>query len=244
MEPWKLRPARDHGLAMRERLASTRREPGLVEAVTQRAAGAALSAYLRLAHRLTVAGTEHLPTEPPFVMIANHTSHLDALSLASVLPWRLRRATYLLAAGDVFFETPARSLLSSLLLNALPMRRRVNVRHALGDLRARLCEDRCGLVLFPEGTRSATGELQPFKHGLGMLVAGTDVPVLPCWLEGAFDAWPRQARWPRRRPVQVRIGAPLRFRDVDDSREGWLAVVQRAERAVTGMASAREPRAR
>jgi 1-acyl-sn-glycerol-3-phosphate acyltransferase len=237
MDPWQLRPARDHGLPLRERLASTRREPGLGEVLLQRGTGMLLSGYLRAAHRLRIHGAEQLPSQPPFVMIANHSSHLDALSLAAALPWRLRQDTYLLAAGDVFFETPAKSLLASWLLNALPMQRRGPVRHALGDLRARLQEDHCGLVLFPEGTRSPDGAMQPFKPGLGMLVAGTEVPVLPCWVEGAFAAWPRQAKWPRRGPVQVRIGAPLRFGAVADDREGWQLVVRQAEQAVANLAA-------
>jgi 1-acyl-sn-glycerol-3-phosphate acyltransferase len=128
-------------------------------------------------------------------------------------------------------------LLSSLLLNALPMQRQRTQRHALADLRTRLVEDRCGLVLFPEGTRSASGELQPFKAGLGMLVAGTEVPIVPCHVEGAFAAWPRTKRWPRPRRVKVRIGAPLRFTDVADCRDGWAEVVQRAENAVRGLAA-------
>lgn len=237
MDPWQLRPARDHGLPMRERLASTRREPGLGEVLLQRTTGMLLAGYLRTAHRLRIHGAQNLPTQPPFVMIANHSSHLDALSLAAALPWRLRQVTYLLAAGDVFFETPAKSLLASWLLNALPMQRRGPVRHALGDLRARLQEDHCGLVLFPEGTRSPDGVMQPFKSGLGMLVAGTEVPVVPCWVQGAFAAWPRQARLPRRGRVQVHIGEPMRFHDVADDREGWQLVVKQAAAAVAILAT-------
>ncbi|MBL8735573.1 MAG: 1-acyl-sn-glycerol-3-phosphate acyltransferase [Planctomycetes bacterium] len=237
MEPWRLRPARDHGMTLGERFGSTRREPGLIEAIAQGVVGKLLAGYLRLGHRLVVTGREHLPRAAPFVMVANHASHLDALALATVLPWRLRRVTYLLAAGDVFFETPTRSLLSSLLLNALPMRRHSPVRHALADLRTRLREDACGLVLFPEGTRSATGAMGPFKPGLGMLVAGTDVPVVPCRLDGTFAAWPRQARLPRFRPIRVRIGPPLHFGEVPDTRDGWSAVGQRAEAAVVALGS-------
>jgi 1-acyl-sn-glycerol-3-phosphate acyltransferase len=223
---------------MGERLASTRREPGLIETVGQRIAGTLVSCHLRVWHRFAVTGREHLPQTAPFVLVANHTSHIDALALTSMLPWRLRREAHPLAAGDVFFETPARALLSSLLMNALPMQRRRTVRHALADLRTRLVEDPFGIVLFPEGTRSASGAMQPFKSGIGMLVAGTPVPVVPCWLDGAFAAWPRTAKWPRPRRVTVRIGAPLRFADVADTREGWLTVAQATEAAVRQLAAA------
>jgi len=235
MEPWKLQPARDHGMSLKDRLASTAREPGLIEATGQRLWSWWIAAFLKGYHRLAVHGREHVPLQTPFVLIANHSSHLDALVLASLVPWRTRRALYPIAAGDVFFESPSRALLSSVLLNALPMRRRGMGRHALDGLRARLVEDPCGFVLFPEGTRSATGELQPFKAGLGMLVAGTDVPVVPCHLQGAFAAWPRTGKWPRPRRVTVRVGEPLRFDDVANDRAGWMQVAAQTERAVRAL---------
>lgn len=218
---------------MKERLASTDREPGPIEALGHRAWSCWISAYLRIWHRLQVHGRQHLPTDAPFVLIANHTSHLDALVLASLVPWRTRRSLYPIAAGDVFFERPSRAMLSSVLLNALPMRRRSMGRHALDGLRARLIEEPCGFILFPEGTRSATGDLQRFKAGLGMLIAGAEVPVVPCHLQGAFAAWPRTGKWPRPRPISVRIGAPLCFARTENTREGWLQIADDCHQAVT-----------
>jgi len=235
MERWQLRPARDHGLSLRDRLASTRREPGLIEGLGQRTWAWWVQSYVRCWHRLQVSGREHLPTATPFVLVANPTSHLDSLVLASVVPWRTRRALYPIAAGDVFFESPPRALLSAVLLNALPMQRGSMGRHALADLRARLVEDACSFILFPEGTRSATGDMQRFKPGLGMLVAATDVPVVPCFLRGAYQAWPRTARWPRPRGVTVSIGEPLFFRDIADDRDGWKQVASTTEAAVRAL---------
>ena len=227
-----MRPARDHGMSMGERLASTRREPGLIEGVGQRAWAWWVSGYLRCWHRLRVEGRENLPKQTPFVLIANHTSHLDTLALASLVPWRTRRSLFPIAAGDVFFENPPRAALSALLLNALPMQRGRIGRHALDDLRVRLVEDACGFVLFPEGTRSATGEMQRFKAGLGMLVAGTSVPVVPCHLRGAFRAWPRTKKFPRPRKMAVRVGAPLTFENIAGDRSGWAEVARVCEQAV------------
>lgn len=235
MQPWQLRPARDHGLGPGERFASVRREPGLLEAMALRLSSVVTAGFLRTWHRLRVEGAEHLPTSAPFVLVANHTSHLDAITLASLVPWRLRQVLYPIAAGDVFFESPGRALLSSFLLNALPMQRRHTVRHALAELRERLVEDRCAYVLFPEGSRSGDGALQPFKAGIGMLVAGTDVPVVPCHLRGAFAAWPRQARLPRPRRVAVRVGAARVFRDVPDDRDGWQRIAAELQAAVAAL---------
>jgi 1-acyl-sn-glycerol-3-phosphate acyltransferase len=235
VKKWELRPARDLGMPLGERMASERREPGLLESVACMFGGVVTRSLLRVWHRLAVEGREHLPAAAPFVLIANHTSHLDALVLASLVPWRVRRDLFPLAAGDVFFESTSRAVLSAAFLNALPMRRRAVGRHALDDLRRRLAEDRCAFVLFPEGTRATDGELARFKPGIGMLVAGTEVPVVPCHIEGAHRAWPKGARVPRPLPLRVRVGPPLRFADQADDRAGWMQIADACEQAVRAL---------
>ena len=81
---WQFRPARDHGLDTPDRLRSLSRERGLGSLVLGSAWRGLLRLYLRLWHRLSVSGLEHLPPAP-FVMVANHCSHLDALVLSAVL---------------------------------------------------------------------------------------------------------------------------------------------------------------
>lgn len=237
MEPWKLQPARDFGLPLLHRLRSTRREGGLIDAVAQLTARATVRAYLRLYHRVSHTGLENLPVEPPFILIGNHCSHLDAVVLASMVPWAIRRRMYPIAAGDVFFETPVIAAFAAGIVNALPMWRKSVGRHALDDLRTRLVEDRCCYILFPEGRRSTDGTLLPFKPGLGMLIAGTDIPVVPCHIRGAFEALPRDRNIPRPRRISIHVGMPLDFSSAPNTREGWnhIAVeTQAAVRALSG----------
>ena len=66
--------------------------------------------------------------------------------------------------------------------------------HALADLRRKLQEEKAIFIIFPEGGRSRTGSMMPFKHGLGMLVAETNVPVVPCGLVGTFEALPPEPK--------------------------------------------------
>src|SRR5947209_2032286 len=82
MEDWKLDPAHDLGLPLKERLRSLRRESGLLESGAHLFWWLTLRGYFRAYHRLEIHGLEHLPPEPPFACIANHASHLDALALA------------------------------------------------------------------------------------------------------------------------------------------------------------------
>src|SRR5688500_13831199 len=106
MDSWQYRPAADQGLKPHDRLRSLKREAGMLDHALQSGWRLATRAYLRIYHRLTITGLEHLPASAPFVIVANHASHLDALTLAAALPWSLRRAVFPIAAGDVFFETP------------------------------------------------------------------------------------------------------------------------------------------
>ena len=239
MDQWRYRPAGDQGLAPGESFKSLHREAGLFAWITQGGWRLMTRAYLRLYHRLTIHGAEHLPARPPFVMIANHSSHLDALTLASALPWRLRSSAFPIAAGDVFFETPAAALFSAMMLNALPMWRKRCGSHAMQELRERLIGEPAIYILFPEGTRSRDGQMGKFKPGLGMLAAGAEVPIVPCHLEGAHAACPPGSPLPRPRRLTLRIGAPLTFAATPNLREGWRSVVEQAEAAVRALDPAR-----
>jgi 1-acyl-sn-glycerol-3-phosphate acyltransferase len=236
MDPWSYEPARDLDLPPIERAKSLRRESGLLSTAGHLSWWLTTKAFFATYHRLSVAADGPLPHEPPFVMIANHTSHLDAPVLASVLPCRLCDRVFPVAAGDVFFDTPAMSLFSATLLNALPMWRKNCGPQALKDLRRRLVDEPCGLILFPEGGRSRDGSLRPFKAGLGMLIAGTAVPVIPCHLDGTFRAFPPEARWPRPRWIRLKIGSPLVFDSVRNGREGWEHITNEAHAALCRLA--------
>lgn len=236
MESWHYKPARDLGMPLGQRLRSTKRESGLIGRVTQLIGATATSVFLNCYQKLNVHGRENLPAEPPFVMVSNHSSHLDALILATVLPMALRCHVFPIAAGDTFFETPTRATLSAGLINALPMWRKNVGHHAIDELRSRLVDDAATFVLFPEGTRSRTGEMARFKSGLGMLIAGTAIPVVPCFLQGAFAAWPPTQKWPRRGAlIDVHIGKPIRFDSATNDRDGWRQVAADLEQAVRSL---------
>ncbi len=234
-ENWELRPAGDHGLPLGERLRSLSRERGLMDTVFGHAWWSCMRLYLMTYHRLRIRGAERIPQSTPCVLVANHTSHLDAMTLASVMPRRLRHCTYPIAAGDTFFESPATATFAAFILNALPMWRRNVGRYALAQLRERLVGEPCAYVLFPEGTRSRTGKLGRFKPGLGMMVAGTEVPVVPCYLVGAHRAMPPDKTLPRPRRLELRVGEPMVFAAIANDKAGWKEVAAQTEAAVRAL---------
>ena len=237
MEPWEFQPARDTGLTPSERFRSVRRESGLLESFTHHACFSLLRSYFAIAHRLTIIGREKLPLHGPFVLAANHCSHLDALALGAALIPRHRERAFPIAAGDVFFQSNVTSTFSAIMLNALPMWRKNCGPHALADLRRKLQDERAIFIIFPEGGRTRTGSMMPFKHGLGMLVAETNVPVVPCGLIGAFEALPPNRKVPRPVRIKLIIGEPLNFAATPNNREGWSQIARSLESSVHKLAA-------
>jgi 1-acyl-sn-glycerol-3-phosphate acyltransferase len=236
MDDWKLQPARDLGLPFKDRARSLRREDGLGESLLHWAWWFVIGAYLRGYHRLEVLGRENIPATPPFALVANHNSHLDALALAAMLPPRLRHRVCPIAAGDTFFQTPAMAAFAAFVLNALPLWRRHCGTHALHELRDRLLHEPCACILFPEGTRSRDGKMNGFKAGIGMLVAGAKVPVVPCHLSGCDRAWPPHSRFPAPKKISIRIGEPISFESTPDTRSGWESIAGELEQRVRALA--------
>ncbi|MBN2163737.1 MAG: 1-acyl-sn-glycerol-3-phosphate acyltransferase [Pontiellaceae bacterium] len=232
MEAWHYKAAKDQDLPPKERFRSIRREHGVIGASTCALRWGLMRTYLHTVHRLRISGKENLPLHPPFVLVGNHSSHLDALVVGSLLPVSMNHLIFPVAAGDTFFRFRTTAYLSGMFLNVLPMARDGSGGVPLITLRERLLSDGCGLILFPEGTRSRTGEIARFKSGVGMLVAGTDVPVIPYYLRGTFEAWPASRRLPRPHRVTAIIGKPQRFRNVEHHRSGWNRIAETLELAV------------
>ncbi len=231
---WKYDPAHDFGLSRHERERSLRREAGLISVLASFFWGTLARVYLRLYHRLKIEGREKLPA-PPFVMVANHASHLDAIALAAVLPRRWLGHVFPIAAGDTFFEQPLISTFAASCLNALPLWRKRCGSHSLEELRNRLIAEGCVYILFPEGTRTRTGEIGAFKPGIGNIVCGSPAPVVPCYLEGTFHALPPHRRMPHPASIHLRIGTPLYFEKTPNDRSGWTETATKIQSAVLAL---------
>jgi len=216
---WSYAPAADLGRPLGWRLRRFPREPDVLVYTLRSLSAVVMRTWVRLYHRLQIEGREHLPLGESLVMIANHCSHLDTLCLLAALPLKQLHRAFPAAAQDYFFLRTPGMALAAITVNAMPFDRQHRIRHSLDLCRHLLSEPGNILILFPEGTRSDTGELGEFKPGVGMLVAGTDVPVVPCYLRGSFEAWPKRNRLPRPSPVRLTIGPPTRFKSFGTDRD-------------------------
>jgi 1-acyl-sn-glycerol-3-phosphate acyltransferase len=219
MEPWHYDTSEDLERSLIERLRHFPREPDILVYSVRTLAALLLRAWLKIYHRFKIIGQENLPREGSFVLVANHTSHLDAISILSALPLMKLHRVFPAAAKDFFFESIPRTALATVIVNALPFDRETNVRQSLTLCKQLLQNPGNVLLIFPEGTRSTTGELGEFKPGVGLLLAGIDLPVVPCYLEGAFEAMPKGRIIPHPHLVRLTIGKPRNYSHLKRGKE-------------------------
>jgi 1-acyl-sn-glycerol-3-phosphate acyltransferase len=136
---------------------------------------------------------------------ALRTPHSTDTRPSSLAP----RPIFVLGARDYFFNTPLRSWFFHTFLRVVPFDRTANPLEGL-RIAAAILQAGYPLLIFPEGTRSVTGKLQPFKPGLGLLAIETGVPVLPTLIEGTFEALPKGRLLPKRTKVRVTFGEPVK----------------------------------
>lgn len=186
--------------------------------------------------RLRCSGREHLPKAGGCLLLANHQSHLDPPLTGLVVP---RQISYV--ARETLFRNP---ILGALLrsLNAVPIDRDGLGLSGLKETMRRLKRGEI-VLLFPEGTRTHDGEVGALRPGFSALVQRCGVPIVPVGIDGAFQAWPRSAKFPHPGRVQIAIGAPIpieQTRDLDD--RALVQLVEERLRACHAEARARRTR--
>ena len=183
-----------------------------------RAFRAVVTGFYRNYFSLKCYGLEHIPQGKPYIIMPNHSSHLDTLTVITALEKRAYRL-WTLAARDYWFATRFQGWFAQTCLNALPIEREGNFTEFLQDLRTanEVMVQNNGLLIFPEGTRSLDGNLQPFKPGiLSLLIYSPGVPVIPAYIDGTYHALPKGQNLPKKHPVRIIFGEPLTFPP-----EGW-----------------------
>ncbi|PTX91671.1 1-acyl-sn-glycerol-3-phosphate acyltransferase [Opitutus sp. ER46] len=184
---------------------------------------ALLVTAVRWRYRVRVQGREHLNLRAPCLVCANHSSHLDGLALLAAARPDGNRMVFAVAK-DYFYRRAGWCVGA---VSVVWWARGGDVAAARENLRQVAACRATGrpVVFFPEGTRSPTGELQPFREGLEFLASRLDLPVVPCWIEGAYAALPKGATWPRGGRISVSFGPALRARAGE---EGFAARVRAA----------------
>jgi 1-acyl-sn-glycerol-3-phosphate acyltransferase len=187
----------------------------------------AFTPFVRFLSSMEVRGSENLAYSSTMIFTPNHVSHLDTVLVLSALPTKIRRRTVVAAAIDTFFVKAAKATQTVLLFNAIPVdRHKINRRSS--ELALELIADRWNLLIYPEGGRTTTGDLEEFKGGAAYLSERTGAVVIPTFLLGAGELMgPKYAKAPqfvsgpnnKRHHVVVAFGPALRQLDGESIRK-------------------------
>ena len=235
IDDWRYEPTPDFDKTPVARLKDFPRHPDLFVYAARLVTNVLIRLWLRVYHRIEIVGRENLPATGSFVIVANHASHVDAVTLLAALPLRLIHRAFPAAAADYFFTNVPKIAFSAVVVNAMPFDRRENPKQSIDLCRQVLAAPGHMLIIFPEGTRTPDGEIGPFKPGIGFLTAGTTYPVVPCYLDGAYRAWAKGRFIPRPRKLRLAIGAPLTFADRRPEKTDAIAIAQSLRDAVAAL---------
>src|SRR3954465_10656424 len=181
-----------------------------------------------------IEGRDHWPATGGGLICANHQSMFDPPLVGLTCP---RRMNYL--ARDTLFRVPILAPLIKF-LDAIPIDREGV---GLSGLKETLRRLKAGelVLIFPEGTRTRDGEVAPLKPGFIAVARRSRVPLIPVGLDGAYQAWPRTAKFPRTGRVAVVIGEPIAAEQVAAMSDDDL-LAELEQRILTCHANARELR--
>lgn len=168
-------------------------------------------------------------TQPKLIIISNHASHLDAVSIAASIPRRFWLTLYIAAAKDYFFSNPLFMFFSQHCLGAIPIDRKDRKGEAINLILKLLTElPRMWLIIFPEGTRSKDGKIQEFKRGVSIFSERTKTPLLFTYLDGVMELWPKGQPIPKPGKLVLHVGPvhpPGPIQEVYTAYKSWVMTI-------------------
>ncbi len=182
------------------------------------------------------AGTENFPRHGGYIVAANHASHLDPPIVGLHLP----RQVCFFARKTLWKPGIAAWWLDA--VGCIPVDRDGGVSLEAIKRVLQALKDEKVIILFPEGTRSPEGVLQPPKPGVGLLACRAQVPVVPARIFGSFEAFGKGGRLRLGTPVSVTYGKPLLPSDYDDQAAGKERYPRAAQRIMEAIAELEPPR--
>lgn len=170
----------------------------------------------------------------PVILAVNHQSFLDPPLAGNAAD----RAIFFLAKKSLMDSPVLGWLLPK--LNVIPVNLEGGDRSALKALIRVLSAGECALV-FPEGTRTPDGSLQPAEPGMGLVIAKTRAPVVPMRIFGAYDVWPIHGKFRFSGKITVVVGEPIRFSEAELSGGGKELYTRLSQRVMDAIAALQLP---
>ncbi|MDI6744975.1 MAG: AMP-binding protein [Thermodesulfovibrionales bacterium] len=167
--------------------------------------------FFRIFFRLEAKGIENIP-HVPFIIAPNHCSNLDGFAIGAAIPLTTYKTLYF--QGFQKYFTGRLTAFFARLAHVIPIDPETYLGKAL-QLSAYVLKNNKALCIFPEGGRSYDGKLMEFKKGIGILALELNVPVVPAYIEGSFEALPKGAFLPKPAKIKITFGKPFYPSELD-----------------------------
>ena len=157
--------------------------------------------------KVRVFGLENIPKDRPYIIAPNHVSALDQTMVSYAIGSKRRNQMYTLAVKH-FYDRFFPRIFMKIAANVM---RIDSEKDFFPAIRAAVKVIKLGKIIYinPEGTRSETGELLPFRVGVGMLAVETGVPIVPVYIHGTYKSMPPGKVFPKPSRVTVSFGEPI-----------------------------------
>jgi len=173
--------------------------------------------FSRTYFKLRAFGVENVPEKPPYIIAPNHVSAADYHCVAFSLPKEIKKNLYVLVT-KVFYDNPFTGFFIKVGANAA---RIDTVEDFFPAMRVAASILKLGKAVYinPEGTRSETGKLMPFKVGVGVLAVELGVPIVPVYVDGTFELLPTGSVFPKPGKVNVFFGKPISMEEYQEKKK-------------------------
>jgi long-chain acyl-CoA synthetase len=193
--------------------------PALVRRIGNAAVDLAQDTLYSKVLKTSIEGQSNVPMHVNFIVAPNHASHIDTGLVKRALGKEVAEQTVAVAAADYWFDTKYKRAYMNNFTTLIPIERTGSLRQSLRHV-TRILNEGYNALIFPEGTRSLTGEIAEFKPVIGYLALNQKIGILPVYLWGTFEAYPKGTTIPKRKSIGARVGAKIgRFLSYEELRD-------------------------
>ncbi|HEY0050956.1 MAG TPA: AMP-binding protein, partial [Pyrinomonadaceae bacterium] len=193
--------------------------PSIVRRVGNQLVGLAQNTLYSNVLQTSVEGESNVPPHTNFIVAANHSSHLDMGLVKYALGDDVAEQTVAVAAADYWFDTKYKRAYMNNFTTLVPIERTGSLRQSLRHV-TQILNEGYNTLIFPEGGRQISGIIAEFKPIIGYLSLNNKVGILPVYLWGTFEAFPKGATIPKAQSIGAKIGAKIgRFLEYEELAE-------------------------
>lgn len=166
--------------------------------------------------KTTIDGRTNIPVHTNFIVAPNHQSHIDTGLVKTALGKETAEQTVAVAAADYWFDTKYKRAYMNNFTTLIPIERTGSLRQSLRHV-TEILKQGFNTLIFPEGTRSLDGSISEFKPIIGYLALNEKVGILPIYIWGTFEAYPKGMTIPAKDSIGAEIGAKIgRFLEYEE----------------------------